>query len=60
MTGGGAMLKGLDMLLSKQLNIHCYVAENPIECVAKGTSIAFKNMDKLLDGFEYIKIKNLG
>ena len=60
MTGGGSLLKGLDKLLSKQINVDCKVAENPIECVAKGTSIAFKNMDKLLDGFEYIKIKNLG
>ncbi|MCD7799760.1 MAG: rod shape-determining protein [Ruminococcus sp.] len=60
MTGGGSMLKGLDRLISKQINVHCRVAENPMECVAIGTSIAFKNMDKLLDGFEYIKIKNLG
>lgn len=60
MTGGGSLLKGLDKLISKQINVNCTVAENPIECVAKGTSIAFKNMDKLLDGFEYIKIKNLG
>jgi rod shape-determining protein MreB len=60
MTGGTSQLKGLDKLLTKQLNVECHVAENPAECVAKGTSIAFKNMDKLLDGFEYIKIKNLG
>lgn len=60
MTGGGAMLKGLDKLLSKQLNIDCHVADNPIECVAKGICIAFRNKDNLLDGFEHIKIKNLG
>lgn len=59
MTGGGSLLKGLDKILSKKINVQCNVAENPIECVAKGTSIAFKNMDKLLDGFEHIKIKRI-
>ncbi len=59
MTGGGSMLKGLDKLLSKQIHVDCRVAENPLECVAKGTSIAFKNMNRLLDGFEHIKIKKM-
>lgn len=59
MTGGGSLLKGLDELLSTEINIKFKVAENPVECVAQGISIAFKNIDKLLDGFEHIKIKNL-
>lgn len=59
MTGGGSLLKGLDKVLSRKINVQCSVADNPIECVAKGTSIAFKNMDKLLDGFEHIKIKRI-
>ncbi|MGN1410919.1 MAG: rod shape-determining protein, partial [Oscillospiraceae bacterium] len=59
MTGGGSLLRGLDKLLSKHINVDCHIAENPIECVARGTSIAFKNMDKLLDGFEHIKIKHI-
>lgn len=59
MTGGGSLLKGLSETLSKKINVKCSVAENPIECVAIGTSIAFKHMDKLLDGFEHIKIKHI-
>lgn len=59
MTGGGSLLKGLDKVLSKKINVKCYVAENPIECVVRGIATAFKNMDKLLDGFEHIKIKHI-
>jgi rod shape-determining protein MreB len=59
MTGGGSLLKGLDSVLSKKVNVQCRVAENPIECVALGTAIASKNKDKLLDGFEHIKIKHI-
>lgn len=59
MTGGGSLLRGLDKLISKHINVDCHIADNPIECVARGTSIAFRNMDKLLDGFEHIKIKHI-
>lgn len=59
LTGGGALLKGLDKLISQEIKIKCYVAENPIECVARGTCIAFDLIDKLLDGFESISLFNL-
>lgn len=37
MTGGGSLLNGLDLLLSEETNLPVHIAENPIECVAKGT-----------------------
>lgn len=35
MTGGGALMDGLDKVLSKELDIPVYVASNPLTCVAK-------------------------
>lgn len=37
MTGGGALLKGLDKLISERTGIETKIAENPIDCVAVGT-----------------------
>jgi rod shape-determining protein MreB len=56
MTGGGAMLKGLDELIAFHLKCPCKVAENPLECVALGAAKAFKVADSLLDGFEKISV----
>lgn len=56
MTGGGALLGGLCKLVNRTLQVKCLVAKDPLECVAKGTSIAFRTMDSLLDGFENIAV----
>lgn len=56
LTGGGAMLYGLDRLMSSELGVKCNVADDPISCVARGTTFAFKNIDKLLDGFEHVSM----
>jgi len=47
MTGGGAMLHGLDILLTKQTNIPCHLAEDPTSCVARGTGIALDSLEVL-------------
>ncbi|MDO4701187.1 rod shape-determining protein [Erysipelotrichaceae bacterium OH741_COT-311] len=44
LTGGGALLKGLDQLLINELNIPVYVAENALSCVAEGTGIMLENI----------------
>lgn len=51
LTGGGALLDGMDRLLSVQTKIHSRVADNPVQCVAIGTGLSFDYMDTLLDGF---------
>ncbi len=56
LTGGGAMLKGFPELVSAATGAPCQVAENPIECVARGVQLSFKYIDKLLDGFEKISL----
>lgn len=45
MTGGGALLRNLDQLLTRVTGVPCQVAEEPLLCVAKGTGIAVENLD---------------
>lgn len=47
MTGGGALLRGLDILLSKETDIPVFVAEDPLSCVARGTGQALEEIDSL-------------
>lgn len=51
MTGGGAMLGGLDKLISSRIRITARLADNPIEAVAIGTGESFAYLGKLYDGF---------
>ncbi|OCS83305.1 rod shape-determining protein [Caryophanon tenue] len=44
LTGGGALLHGLDMLLTEELLVPVLVAEDPMHCVAKGTGILLESM----------------
>lgn len=37
LAGGGALLRGLDQLISKETGIPVHIAERPLECVALGT-----------------------
>ncbi len=45
LTGGGALLRGLDKRLTEKINIPFHVADDPLLCVAKGTGIALQNVD---------------
>jgi rod shape-determining protein MreB len=45
--GGGSLLRGIDKLLTKETGVPAYVAENPLACVALGTSKAFKHLEVL-------------
>jgi rod shape-determining protein MreB len=45
MSGGGALLKNLDQLITKTTGVACYVADEPLLCVAKGTGIALDNLE---------------
>jgi rod shape-determining protein MreB len=45
MTGGGALLRHFDRLLTKETGVPCYVADNPIACVALGAGKALENYD---------------
>lgn len=56
LTGGGAMLGGLDKAISQETRVKCYVAENALECVARGVAKSFELSDELLDGFQKISL----
>ncbi|MCL6631616.1 MAG: rod shape-determining protein [Alicyclobacillus herbarius] len=45
LTGGGALLRNLDKLLSDETGMPVIVAENPLDCVAVGTGKALDNYD---------------
>ncbi len=51
LTGGGALLKGLDELIMKETGMPVHVAENPLDCVAIGTGKSVEDkeiFDKVL------------
>ncbi len=43
LTGGGAMLRGLDKLINKVTGMPVYIAEDPLDCVALGTGKSLEN-----------------
>jgi len=45
LTGGTALLRQLDRLITQEIGIPCYVADNPMECVAIGAGIALEHLD---------------
>lgn len=45
LTGGGAMVNGLDKLLQHELNVPVYLAESPLTCVVEGTGILLENVN---------------
>lgn len=46
LTGGGALLRGLDRRISAKTKLPVHVADDPLRAVARGTGIALKNIDK--------------
>lgn len=45
MSGGSSLLRNLDELFSQATGVPCYVADEPLLCVAKGTGIALENLE---------------
>lgn len=47
LTGGGALIKGIDTLIAQKIEIPVYIAERPLDCVTNGTGKTIEDMDKL-------------
>jgi len=45
LSGGGALLRNLDNLLTESTGVSCRIAKEPLLCVAKGTGMALENLD---------------
>lgn len=48
-TGGGALIKGFDKLLSHELKVPVFIADSPLTCVVEGTGVLLDNIH-LIDG----------
>lgn len=47
LSGGGALIKNLDKLISQRTEMPVYIAEEPLECVVKGTGKTLEDLEKL-------------
>ncbi|MFC6039743.1 rod shape-determining protein [Paenisporosarcina macmurdoensis] len=47
LTGGGALLKNLDKVISDETSMPVFIAENPLDCVAIGTGMALDHMNMI-------------
>ena len=46
LTGGGALLRGLDKRLTNKIGIKFHIADDPLQAVARGTGVALKNIER--------------
>jgi len=44
-SGGGAMLRNIAPLISQSVGVPCFVAEEPLHCVAKGAGVVLDNLE---------------
>ena len=47
LSGGGALIKNLDKLISEETGMPVYVADDPLDCVVKGTEKTLQDLGKL-------------
>ncbi len=45
LSGGGALLANIDMLVSQAITVPCYIADDPLVCVVKGAGAALENLE---------------
>jgi rod shape-determining protein MreB len=53
LVGGGALLKGLDRLISDTLKIPVHIAEDPLTAIARGTGIILEELPTYKDVLIY-------
>ena len=52
LTGGGALLRNLDVWMSEQLNVPVTIADDPLTTVARGTAICLEHLGRWKDGLD--------
>ena len=51
LTGGGALIHGIDNLLAEELKVPVFISDNPLDCVARGTGILLESLSKRARGY---------
>ena len=46
LAGGGALLRGIDTIISNATGLDCRIAEDPLTCVARGTAIYLEHLEE--------------
>ncbi|MBQ3918359.1 MAG: rod shape-determining protein, partial [Oscillospiraceae bacterium] len=49
LTGGGALIRGIDELISHETGMPVHIAENPLDCVAAGAGRVLEDKEHLQD-----------
>jgi rod shape-determining protein MreB and related proteins len=44
-SGGGALLRNIEVLVSQNIGVPCFIADDPLTCVAKGTGAVLENLE---------------
>jgi rod shape-determining protein MreB len=45
LSGGGSLLKNLDQVISQSTGVPCFVADDPLTCVARGAGVVLDNLE---------------
>ena len=56
LTGGGALLRDLDKLITEETGMYVIVAEDPMSCVARGGGKVLEIIDK--EGIEFLSVES--
>ena len=60
LTGGGALLYGIDKFFEEEIGIKTVVADDPVNCVIRGTGAALEKMEILLsNGYQFISREDI-
>jgi rod shape-determining protein MreB len=52
LTGGGALIRGLDDLMREQLGIPIQIADDPLTTVARGTAVCLEHLEQWRESLE--------
>jgi rod shape-determining protein MreB len=51
--GGGSLLRGMDIVLANSTGLKVHMVEDPLSCVARGTSVYLENLEQLKETMDH-------